>query len=272
MTMSERSTVVGVFDTRAKAEQAIDELRNAGISDNQIGYIVRDNRDTTDTVANQAGTTAAGNVANTALSGGVVGGVLGAAAALLIPGFGPAIAGGILAATLGGAAIGAAAGGLIGALTNMGVPEEEARYYQSEFEAGRTIVTVQAPGRQREVWLILQSNGAYDMSTRPGTAASTYANPGRYHPNGPSGMYDPNVQHPTTNDPTTGAGSNDPTNPNIGPDNPYPNRQQPATNDPTYTGAGGYDPTNPNNRPINPNAGPNDPRMRGNSVDDNLTA
>jgi uncharacterized protein (TIGR02271 family) len=84
----------------------------------------------------------------------------------LIPGFGPAIAGGILAATLGGAAIGAAAGGLLGALTGMGVPEEEARYYESEFQAGRIILTVQADGRRDEAINILRRYGAYDAASR----------------------------------------------------------------------------------------------------------
>src|SRR2546421_8405330 len=147
MTTTGRATVVGVFEDRAAAERAIEELRQAGFNDDQIGYVVRDNRGTTDTVPGGQKTLAGEGAATGAISGGVVGGVLGAAAALLIPGFGPAIAGGILATTLGGAAIGAAAGGIIGALTGLGVPEEEARYYQREFEAGRTIVTVKAGNR-----------------------------------------------------------------------------------------------------------------------------
>jgi len=125
MTMTERTTAVGVFTDRAQAEQAINDLHNLGFTDKQIGYVVRN-------AGNELGDpTPAGLrteiVVTDAVSVGVFGGILGAAASLLIPGFGPAIAGGILAATLGGAAIGAAAGGLIGALTNMGVPEEYVR-------------------------------------------------------------------------------------------------------------------------------------------------
>jgi len=48
----------------------------------------------------------------------------------------------------------------------MGVPEEEARYYQGEFEQGRTIVTVRADGRQQEAIDILRRHGAYDATTR----------------------------------------------------------------------------------------------------------
>src|SRR5450631_1571289 len=154
MTMTERTTAVGVFTDRAQAEQAINDLHNLGFTDKQIGYVVRN-------AGNELGDpTPAGLrteiVVTDAVSVGVFGGILGAAASLLIPGFGPAIAGGILAATLGGAAIGAAAGGLIGALTNMGVPEEEAHYYQNEFESGRILVTVQAAGRQQEVLDLLR--------------------------------------------------------------------------------------------------------------------
>lgn len=167
MATIERSTVVGVFTDRTQAEQAINELRHAGFSDDEIGFILRGNPAMEGTAQNETGSdTETGAVAGV-VSGGVVGGILGAAASLLIPGFGPAIAGGILAATLGGAAIGAAAGGIIGALTGLGVPEEEARYYQGEFEAGRTIVTVKAGNRYQEALDILRNNGAYDVSTRP---------------------------------------------------------------------------------------------------------
>ena len=61
------------------------------------------------------------------------------------------------------------------ALTGAGVPEDEAHYYQGEFESGRTIVTVQADGRADEVMTMMRRYGAYDMSTRPdysGTAAT----------------------------------------------------------------------------------------------------
>jgi uncharacterized protein (TIGR02271 family) len=99
----------------------------------------------------------------------VLGGLLGAGAALLIPGIGPVVAGGILAATFGGAAIGAVAGGLIGALTAMDIPEDEARYYESEFKSGRTLVTVKADNRAAEATSILRRHGAYDAHTEGDT-------------------------------------------------------------------------------------------------------
>jgi hypothetical protein len=98
------------------------------------------------------------------VSGGIAGGFLGAAAALLIPGIGPAVAGGILVTTLGGAALGAVTGGLLGAFTDMGIPEDEAHLYRHELEAGHMLVTVQAePERVQEVMDILHRNGATNV-------------------------------------------------------------------------------------------------------------
>ncbi len=53
-------------------------------------------------------------------------------------------------------------------LVSMGVPEEEARYYQSELELGRTIVTVEAGDRREDALEILRSNGGYDATIRRG--------------------------------------------------------------------------------------------------------
>lgn len=223
MTTNERPVVVGVFPTRTQAESAINELHRFGITDQQIGYVVRDAGGHTHGNVTPDEAHTAKNAIGGAVSGGVIGGLVGAASSLLIPGFGPAIAGGILAATLGGAAIGAAAGGLIGALTELGVPEEEAHYYQNEFEAGRFLVTVSAPGRQREVLEILRRNGAYDASTQSGsqnTAVSPqYAQVGST-PSTTGGYNQPGVYNQTeTTDssvarPYNTAGPNTPYNPN----------------------------------------------------------
>ena len=169
--MAERTVVVGVFTDGSRAEQAMNELRQAGFLDDRIGFVVRDtSASEVIPTAAEAKTEAHTGATTGAVTGGVVGGLLGAAAALLIPGFGPAIAGGILS-TLGGAAIGAAAGGLIGTFVSMGVPEEEAQYYQRELHEGRTVVIVQADGRQEEAFRILRHNQAYDAS-RPAEVAT----------------------------------------------------------------------------------------------------
>ena len=74
----------------------------------------------------------------------------------VIPVVGPAIAGGTLGIILSNAAAGAGIAGSTGALIGAGAPEEEAEYYEGEFEAGRTIVTVTATGKADEVMAVLR--------------------------------------------------------------------------------------------------------------------
>jgi hypothetical protein len=163
MTNMGRSTVVGVFEDKGKAERAIERLRDAGFDASNIGYAGHGEASAV-TDADAKDVTA--GAASGAVGGGVVGGVLGALAAGLIPGVGPIIGAGILAATVGGAAAGAAAGGLLGGLTGLGVSEDDAKYYESEFKSGRTIVAVKAEGRFDEASRILRDEGAYDVESR----------------------------------------------------------------------------------------------------------
>ncbi len=93
------------------------------------------------------------------ITGSVIGGTLGAVAAMLIPGIGPILAGGLLAATFGGAAIGGIAGGFLG----MGVPEHRARYYEQQFQAGRIILTIKASKQQQQALDILRHYGAREV-------------------------------------------------------------------------------------------------------------
>jgi len=58
-----------------------------------------------------------------------------------------------------------AAGGLIGTLVGIGIPEEEARYYEEELVAGQTLVTVRAGYRYDEAVVILHRCGGRDVHT-----------------------------------------------------------------------------------------------------------
>jgi hypothetical protein len=89
-----------------------------------------------------------------------------AAAVGIIPAIGPVLAGGLLAGLLASTAAGAAAGGVVGALVGLGIPEEEARYYESELKIGRTLVTVKADDRFADADAILRRCGAYDVTNR----------------------------------------------------------------------------------------------------------
>jgi len=159
-------TVIGVFENEADADRAVAELYSNGFRDDQIGVARKSAAVDIDDAA--AGSTEA---APGAVTGAVTGLGLGALAGLgvlsgIIPVIGPAIAGGTLGVILSNAAAGAGIAGLVGALVGAGVPEHEAHYYQDEFAAGRTIVTINTMDKSREADEILRRNGAYDMSSR----------------------------------------------------------------------------------------------------------
>jgi uncharacterized protein (TIGR02271 family) len=174
----QRSTVVGVFEDRHKADKAVSELMKAGFRQDQIGVAMRH-------AEGAAGATTTADAADShagtgAVTGALTGLGLGALAGLgvlagVIPVVGPAIAAGTLGVILSNAAAGAGIAGLVGALVGAGVPEHEAKYYHDEFEAGRTIVTVAADGRADEATAILRRHGAYDMSSRGSAAVATQA-------------------------------------------------------------------------------------------------
>ena len=159
---NEGNTVVGLFQDQPSAEAAIQRLKAAGFTEDQIGVAVRD-RQQQRALTDDTGTQAADGAAKGAVGGGVVGGVVGLLAgvgALVIPGVGPIVAAGWLASTLAGAGIGAATGGLIGALVGMGVPEEDARHFERGFQEDGILVTVQAGNRAEEAREALSLGGA----------------------------------------------------------------------------------------------------------------
>lgn len=55
----------------------------------------------------------------------------------------------------------------VGDLMNLGVPQEQASYYNEEYKAGHIVVSVRPDGREDEVKNILSNNGAYDYNRNP---------------------------------------------------------------------------------------------------------
>jgi hypothetical protein len=161
-----RKHYVGVFDERNDAELAARDLREKGFKDDEIGYAWRDDAGKTHQEGNKAGEMAASGAG----TGVVLGGIIGAGAALLIPGIGPVVSGGLLASALAGAATGAVAGGVAGgvsgALVGLGIPENEAKYYDEQFREGRTLMTVRANDRYNDASDIVRRRRGYDYETR----------------------------------------------------------------------------------------------------------
>jgi uncharacterized protein (TIGR02271 family) len=168
MAAANKKTVVGVFDSHARAQQAVAELRQAGFRDDQIGVIARNTGAARDFEGDEVTDNYAGEGAATGIAAGAGLGALWGMGILagVMPILGPAIAGGALAAILTSAAAGAAAAGLAGALVGMGIPKEEAEYYEKEFHAGNVIVTVTADGRALDAENILRRNGGHDITSK----------------------------------------------------------------------------------------------------------
>src|SRR6185503_11511934 len=87
--------------------------------------------------------------------------------ALAIPGAGPFIAAGPIMAALGGGAIGAGAGGLVGALIGLGIPEYEAKRYEGKLREGNILISIHSDNSDetRRAKEIFERNGAEDIST-----------------------------------------------------------------------------------------------------------
>jgi hypothetical protein len=139
--------VVGVFDERRAAEEAVRALRAAGHSDTSVSLVSPHRGQAPETSADETQSDAGG--AAGVAAGAVVGAAIAGLASLAVPGLGLLIAAGPLAAALGGAAVGGALGGLVGALNGLGVPTEQAREYEAAVRAGKTIVTLRAAGGEQ---------------------------------------------------------------------------------------------------------------------------
>lgn len=147
------STVAGIFQSRADAVSAAENLRSAGIADDRINLLTPGTSD--EQVEESVPTTETEQPGMGSAMGGAVGGALGAAggmtigatvASLLVPGVGPVLAAGVLGAALfgaGGAAAGALAGGALEESVE-GMPHDELYIYEDALRQGRSVIIVVA--------------------------------------------------------------------------------------------------------------------------------
>jgi len=164
---SEGSALVAIFDDRSAAEMAVDQLIQSGFTADQVGYVLRGS----DVAAGGMITDTPGakdrkGAVTGAVTGAVAGGLTAAAVTALIPGVGPILAAGTLAMLVGYAGAGAAIGGIFGALTGLGVSEEEARYFEQAFNQGKALVAVKAGTRAADAGEILRRAGGYNLQNR----------------------------------------------------------------------------------------------------------
>ena len=165
--------VSAVFDSRSEAEVAVSELRTAGVNDSAISVIAQEDGKNISSDGNGEENDTGGFIAGT-LAGAGVGTLLGIAA-LAIPGVGPFVAAGAIAssaipgAALTGAAIGAVGGGLTKMLTDHGVGDDDATYYEERINNGSVFVSVDTSDA------IMSSDIASQILSRNGGHNSTRA-------------------------------------------------------------------------------------------------
>jgi Protein of unknown function (DUF3341) len=177
------TTVFGIYTNRSSVERAVEALKVAGFSNNDVSALFPENKGTKDfahekaTKAPEGATTGAGTGA---LLGGGLGWLVGIGA-LAIPGLGPFIAAGPIVAALAGAGAGGAVGGLTGALIGMGIPEYEAKRYEGRVKDGGILLSVHSDNSEetKRAKEILERTGAKDVSSTGEAGSDKTAVPAR---------------------------------------------------------------------------------------------
>lgn len=167
------ATVIGVFSKVQDAQEAIRQLEAAGFSKDEISLVANKEstgyEDLTENDRDELSSKTSDVVADAGIGAAIggFGGLLLSIAGVAIPGIGPVLAAGPIAAALTGAGIGAAGGGLIGALTESGVPKEDATLYSESVRRGDVLVSVRAFGERADRAAdILDEEGAVDVNDR----------------------------------------------------------------------------------------------------------
>jgi hypothetical protein len=175
------SAVFEIYPHRAAVEYAVTVLKNSGFRNTDVSVLLPDELGTDDFVTEKA-TKAPEGAAAGAGSGAVIGGTLGLLAgtgALVIPGLGPFIVAGPIVATLAGIGVGGAIGGFAGVLVGLGIPEYEARKYESRVGKGGVLLSVHCDNSD---WIqkakdILIATGGEDISSTKEAAGFTEPHP-----------------------------------------------------------------------------------------------
>jgi len=171
-------TITRLYDDYATASRAVMDLEAAGVPSKEISLVAsnstnwydkkivkkptvdRDHNGVDDRV--EGAETGAGIGA--VLAGGA--GLLAGLGIMAVPGLGPVVAAGWLVATGVGAVAGAAAGGIIGALTQAGVPEEEAEIYAEGVRRGGTLLSARVRSEDRGRYEAILNRSAVNISDR----------------------------------------------------------------------------------------------------------
>jgi hypothetical protein len=170
-------TISRLYDNYSDAQRAVSSLEAAGVPHSDLSIVANnsDNWYSSDRSANKIDRDRDGvdDRAEGAATGAGVGAGLGGAAGLLaglgllaIPGLGPVVAAGWLASTALGVAAGGATGGVVGALTQAGVSNEEAPLFAEGVRRGGTLVSARVPDADRARYEAILNQSAVNLSDR----------------------------------------------------------------------------------------------------------
>jgi len=139
-----KQAVICIVPAESEAEKIVEALRMSGFSPSDISILMPDTTGVRD-MGHEKHTKAPEGSSVGAGAGAIVGGALGWLAGigmLAIPGVGPFVAAGPIMALLSGAALGAAGCGIAGGLIGLGIPEWEAKQYESKLGEGNVLLSV----------------------------------------------------------------------------------------------------------------------------------
>ncbi|MCX5570650.1 general stress protein [Kaistia nematophila] len=182
------TTVSGLFDSRAEAAAAVNQLQAFGVAGDDISVVASgQNGEIEDS---HVGADAGAGAGLGAAVGGL-GGLLTGLGLMAIPGVGPVVAAGWLVSTAAGAAAGAvvggAAGGIVGAMTSSGIPERDANVYAEGVRRGGTLVTARVEDADVGAATTILQRGSVDLDLR----RADYERGGwtRFDPNAPPSAF-----------------------------------------------------------------------------------
>ncbi len=159
--------VIGIMDSRPELERAVEALKAEGFRSEDISVLMPQHDPTMGhQKATKAPEAAAIGTGTGALIGGTLGWLVGLGAIAAIPALGPLIAAGPIMAALSGAAMGGAIGGFTGALVGFGIPEYEAKRYETFVKQGGILISAHVDDAEwaRKAKDLLERVGAHDIS------------------------------------------------------------------------------------------------------------
>jgi hypothetical protein len=176
------NTTIGLVRDTAQAKTIVSGLHAAGFSTEAISVVFPDrHRSDLMGIPQEEVSDAHCQSAEGAVVGAATGGVMGSAVAWLVgigaitlPGVGPLLAAGPILTILTGIGLGASMGGMAGALVGMGVPELDARHYESQISDGRILIAARADDARKATIAngLMHHAGAQEVATLEGTTGA----------------------------------------------------------------------------------------------------